>query len=104
METVKKDTVSLEGDKIWEEISKMQISFAGLPQQNVEKYFAKKTAMGESVLITRLSAASVLDQILDDGLNSWVDRNGTTHQENRYVVTRIKEGVLEVSRAEKEIE
>ena len=91
-----------EGDKIWEEISKMQISFAGLPQQNVEKYFAKKTAMGESVLIQRLSAASVLDQILDDGLNSWVDRNGTTHQENRYVVVRIKEGVLEVSRAEKE--
>jgi hypothetical protein len=103
METVKRDTV-LEGDKIWEEISKMQISFAGLPQQNVEKYFKKKTTMGESVLIQRLSAASVLDQILDEGLNSWTDRNGSTHYEDRYVVKKVKEGVLEVSRAEKEEE
>lgn len=103
METVKRDTI-LEGDKIWEEISKMQISFAGLPQQNVETYFKKKTTMGESVLIQRLSAASVLDQILDEGLNSWTDRNGSTHYEDRYVVKKVKEGVLEVSRAEKEEE
>jgi len=103
METENKKEMT-EGDKIWEEISKIQISFAGLPQQSVEVYFKKKVAMNNRVLITRLSAASVLDQILDDGLNSWVDRNGTTHQENRYVITRVKEGVLEVSRAEKEEE
>lgn len=100
----KKDYSVLEGDKIWEEISKMQISFAALPQQNVEVYFSKKMAMADSVLIQRLSQASVLDQILDDGLNSWTDRNGSTHFENRYVIRKVKEGVLEVSRAEKEEE
>ena len=106
METENKKTKEemTEGDKIWEEISKIQISFAGLPQQGVEKYFAKKMSLGKSVLLKRLSAASVLDQILDDGLNSWTDRNGSTHQENRYVVNRVKEGVLEISRAEKEEE
>ena len=101
METKNKE---LEGDKIWEEIAKMQISFAGLPQQNVEKYYQKKMSVGESVLITRSSPASVLDQILEDTLNSWTDRNSSVHHEERFVVKRVKEGMLEISRVKKEVD
>jgi len=87
-----------EGDKIWEQIKDLQMSWGGLPQKSLSSFYTKYIVQKSHLIVKRTSPASALDHILDKTLNTWMDRSGSLKTEEKFLIEPMENSLVKISR------